>query len=97
MRASRDTNVACATNNASTAFRCFTTTSVPAGEQLFVPYSSDPNGLSNARLLMDYGFAVLDNSAEEIHVELPPLRAPRKVYDTILRFSRLLSLPSMQR
>lgn len=47
------TNADCGTNEASTHFQCFTTTSVAKGEELLAPYGSFIN---EQKLLLDYGF-----------------------------------------
>ena len=63
-------NVECRTDDDSRHFTCFTTQAVQQGVQLFVLYSS-PQHRHNGRLLMDYGFCLLDNPWDALTFKLP--------------------------
>jgi len=69
-------NVKCRTNEDSTHVDCFTTTVVPPGTELLRPY--DSGGLSNMRLLMDYGFALENNKNDKLILGFPDLEVTNK-------------------
>lgn len=62
----------CYTDAGSRHFECRTTRAVAAGEQLLVAYAGAGGAApANSLLAMDYGFALENNRADAVSVELP--------------------------